>query len=97
MTSADAFYLVIALVVGVIAGVVFFGGLWLTVNRMMTARHPVLLMIASLLVRAAIVLALFYIVSAGDVYRIVASLAGFLLARFVVVRRLEPGSKVTQE
>jgi F1F0 ATPase subunit 2 len=95
MTPSDGFFLALALIAGAFAGVVFFGGLWLTVKRMLTARQPALLMIASLIVRAGIVLLIFYLVAAGEVLRIVASLVGFLLVRFFMVRYFEPESKTT--
>ncbi len=89
----NALAIVISLVAGSVAGVVFFGGLWFTVQRMLVVRHPALLMMASLAVRAAIVLAIFAVSSDGQAMRILASLGGFLLVRFVMVRHFEPQSK----
>jgi F1F0 ATPase subunit 2 len=93
MTIRDIVPVAIALAAGGIAGAVFFGGLWLTVKRIITARQPALLMIGSLIIRAAIVMVIFYVASAGEVMRLMACLVGFMLMRFFMVRYLQPVSK----
>jgi F1F0 ATPase subunit 2 len=93
MTIRDIVPVAIALAAGGIAGAVFFGGLWLTVKRIITARQPALLMIGSLIIRAAIVMVIFYVASAGEVMRLIACLVGFILMRVFMVRYLQPVSK----
>lgn len=94
MTLNDVAAIAISLIAGAAAGVVFFGGLWLTVQRMLIVRHPALLMVASLILRAAFVLVIIYLTSSGEIIRIAASLIGFLLVRFFMVRYFEPQSKM---
>jgi F1F0 ATPase subunit 2 len=77
---------ILAFLVGVLAGTVFFGGLWWTVRRALPSNFAGIWFAASFLVRTAIVLGGFYLVGQGDWRRLVCSVAGFLVARLLVVR-----------
>jgi F1F0 ATPase subunit 2 len=81
--------LVMALSAGALLGVLFFGGLWWTVRRGIVSANPALFFLGSLLLRTVVVVAGLYFVSRGDWRRLVASLAGFLLARVLVGRRVD--------
>jgi F1F0 ATPase subunit 2 len=76
--------------VGVGVGVVYFGGLWLTVRRLPDARRPALLLLGSVVGRTVLTLLGFYLVMGARWERLLACLAGFILARMVLVRRLGP-------
>ena len=65
-------------------GAIFFGGLWWTVRRSVTARQPALWMFGSLLLRMGIVLPGFYFVAGGYWERALTCLLGFVMARFIV-------------
>ncbi len=82
--------LVLAWVAGVLLGAVFFGGLWWTVRKGVSSRRPALWFFGSLLLRVSIVLAGFYLVSAGHWERLLACLLGFVIARFLVTRLTRP-------
>jgi F1F0 ATPase subunit 2 len=82
--------LVLAVVVGLALGFMYFGGLWFTVQRLPQSRRPALLSLVSLIIRLSFTLAGFYLVMAGRWERLLACLAGFLLMRFVLVRRWRP-------
>lgn len=83
---SEALTLLLAWAAGVALGGVFFGGLWWTVRKGVTARQPALWFLASLLLRMAVVLAGFYLVSGGEWRRLLACLFGFVIARFLLVR-----------
>ena len=85
----------LAWLVGLGIGAIFFGGLWWTVRRGVSSRHPALLFLGSMLLRMGIALAGFYLVSGRDWERLVVCLLGFIVARLVVTRwtRLHPSSK----
>jgi len=68
---------------GAALGVVFFVGLWWTVQLVMIAHHPVPWFLASLLLRMSAVLAGFYLVGGGHWDRLVACFLGFAAARLI--------------
>jgi F1F0 ATPase subunit 2 len=78
--------LVLALVMGVLLGAIFFGGLWWTVQKVVSSRQSALWVFCSLLVRMSIVLAGFYFIAHGDCERLLMCLLGFVVARPIVMR-----------
>ena len=81
MSSVLAF--VLALLGGVLLGVVFFGGLWWTVIRGVSSPRPALWFFGSMLLRTSVTLAGFYFVGREDWQRWLLCLLGFVLARLV--------------
>ncbi len=82
----DALGMVLALVTGGLLGGLFFGGLWWTVHKLVTSKHPALWVLSSMLLRTCLTLAGFYLVARGDWERLVACLFGFVIARLLVIR-----------
>lgn len=82
-----------ALTAGVLLGAFFFGGLWWTVRRGLSSPRPALWFSGSLLLRTAVVLAGFYAVSDGRWGKLLACLAGFVLARLIVARLTRPAQQ----
>jgi F1F0 ATPase subunit 2 len=78
--------LILALVAGFLLGAVFFGGLWWTVRKGSASRLPALWFVGSAILRVVVVLAGFYLVSGAHLDRLAASLLGFVIARFVILR-----------
>jgi F1F0 ATPase subunit 2 len=74
------------LLAGGLIGTVFFGGLWLTVQKGLTSENPALWFFASSLLRTGFALAGFYFVSQGDWRKILLGLLGFFIARVVITR-----------
>jgi len=86
----QAVLLSLAFGAGLVLGLVYFGGLWLTVRHLPRARRPGLLSVASLVVRLGLTLVAFYLVMGGRWERLLVALAGFLVMRTILVRRLGP-------
>jgi F1F0 ATPase subunit 2 len=80
--------LALALLAGALLGAFFFGGLWWTVQKGVASERPALWFLGSLLLRTGMVLAGFYFVSQDHWSSFVACLAGFVIARVIVVKRL---------
>jgi F1F0 ATPase subunit 2 len=78
--------LTLALATGVWLGVLFFGGLWWTVQKMVSSKQPALWLIVSLLLRTSIVLAGFIFIARGHWERLPMCLVGFVVARLLVTR-----------
>jgi F1F0 ATPase subunit 2 len=86
--NSDLPSLVFALVAGGLISLFYFGGLWWTVRQVPHVKNGGMLLLASFIGRAAITLAGFYLAADGRWERLLACLAGFILVRAVMVRRL---------
>jgi F1F0 ATPase subunit 2 len=82
--------LTLALLAGCVLGAMFFGGLWWTVHRAMSAKHPAFWLFGSVMLRMSATLAGFYFVGRGDWERLMVCLGGFLLARLFVIKATPP-------
>lgn len=84
----------IGLGLGIVTGVVFFGGLQWTLASLPGVRRPVLLASASFLVRSAFVVILVVLVSDGSLARILSAMLAMLAVRTAMVafarRSLDP-------
>jgi F1F0 ATPase subunit 2 len=85
----------LAVLAGAALGVVFYAGLWWTVQHAATFQRPGLSVLASLLLRMGVTLVGFYLVSGGDCARLLLCLLGFVLARAAVtwLTRLPPEAR----
>lgn len=93
-----ALYL-LSFIAGLALGIVFFGGLWLTVHKAMSSKRPAIWFIASLLIRSALVIGGLYFATGQQWQRILVSLAGFILSRvlvFYVTKRLDRAKTSTK-
>ncbi|MEH6406093.1 MAG: ATP synthase subunit I [Leeuwenhoekiella sp.] len=82
----DIGIMIIAFVTGAALGVLFFGGLWITVKKAVTAKIPALWFFGSFILRISITLSGFYLIGAKNWQRLILCLLGFMIARFVVLR-----------
>ena len=85
MTISEISYIVLAFPGGMLLGTLFFGGLWFTVKKAVTAKIPALWIFGSFILRIGIVLVGFYFIGLGDWKKLIACLIGFIIARFVVI------------
>lgn len=76
--------MIFSCVVGLLLGMVFFGGLWFTVKKAVTAKIPALWFFISFFLRISIVLLVFYYISRGGWQSLIVCAIGFFIARFVV-------------
>ena len=75
---------------GFALGLAFFGGLWWTVQRVSRRQDEAWLLPLSSLLRTVLLLAGFWWVAAGSPARLGLCVAGWLIARCIVVRRCGP-------
>lgn len=75
-----------SLLIGALLGIIFFGGLWLTVKKGLNSKNSALIFTGSFVIRMAITLIGFYLVVQYGWENMLVSLAGFLIARIVIVR-----------
>ena len=90
-------WLLYSLLIGVLLGAVFFGGLWWTVRRAVESDRVALWFLGSFFLRIAIVLTGFYLACGDDWRRWLAAALGFGIARVVIARIIRADIKVPQE
>jgi F1F0 ATPase subunit 2 len=67
-------------------GMLFYGGLWMTVRAIPKSRHPIVLTVTSFWVRTGVVIAGLLLAMDSLWQRALACLVGFILARIVLWR-----------
>lgn len=82
--NIETWQIVIALLAGGAIGLFYFGGLWLTVQRIPSSSRPQLLMVGSFFVRLALSLAAFYLLTPWGWPAMAAALAGLIIARQIL-------------
>lgn len=90
MVPIEVLKLCLAGIAGLLLGGIYFGGLWWTVRNGVTAKHPALLFLVSMIVRMAIIMAGFFFIGGGQWPRLLICLAGFIAARSIAVRCTRP-------
>jgi F1F0 ATPase subunit 2 len=91
---SETLLLPIAWIGGMMLGTMFFGGLWWTVRKSLSARQPALWLFVSLMLRLSLALVGFYFIGQGDWKRLLFCLFGFVMARLVVTRLTRPPTGV---
>nr|WP_017324533.1 ATP synthase subunit I [Synechococcus sp. PCC 7336] len=82
-------HLFTALPLGFGLGYFYFGMLWLTVRQLPSTQWPIRLFVGSFLGRLTVALIGIYLVTNGQWERALACLGGFLLARSLLIHRLQ--------
>jgi F1F0 ATPase subunit 2 len=81
----EIIYMILAFIGGLLLGTIFFGGLWLTVRKLVISKIPAILFLGSFLLRVSITLIGFYYISSGSWQRLLICVAGFITARYSVI------------
>lgn len=77
------------LLVGLLAGLAFFGGLWLTVRNFQKQKNPALIILTSSILRTAFALGIFWWASQDGLVAVGLCIAGFITARFILIKKIE--------
>jgi F1F0 ATPase subunit 2 len=75
---------ILAVLLGAALGVIFFGGLWWTIQKAVASKWPAIWFMGSLLLRMSIALSGFYLIGRDHWQRMLMCLLGFVIARLVV-------------
>lgn len=89
----DSIYMVLAFIAGTAIGILFFGGLWFTVKKLVTSKRPALWFLGSLLLRICITLIGFYYIANGNWQRMLVCLLGFIISRFIIIHFTKTNDK----
>nr|WP_320147708.1 ATP synthase subunit I [uncultured Anaeromusa sp.] len=80
-----------SVIAGSMAGGLFFGGLWWTVQQLAHTKHANFLLLVSFVLRAAAVMGGGYAVCGDDFLLIFGYLGGFIISRSLALRNLKEG------
>lgn len=90
--------LILCAVAGAGIGLLFFGGLWLTLQRLPQSKSPMLWVAPSFLLRVGLSVLGFYLMGRGGEWTsICAGMVGFIGVRTVLVRRIRIGERATAQ
>jgi F1F0 ATPase subunit 2 len=84
MSEISIMMITIAVSAGIILGLIFYGGLWLTITKGLPSKHAHWWFLGSFWLRLGIAFGGFYIVAQGEWENILACLAGFMIGRVAV-------------
>ena len=79
-------YLLIALLEGVLLGVLFFAGLWWTACKIESTKQVAVLFLGSMLLRTFVVIMGFYFLMVDNWQHLLSGMLGFIIARVIVTR-----------
>lgn len=77
---------VLSLAIGIILGMIFFIGLWWTIKKLVSSKHPLVLFFTSIFLRIGLVLVSFYYLGHDDWIKLISCLVGFIIGRFIVIK-----------
>ena len=78
-----------AFLIGLILGVVYFGGLYLIVQRITSFKHPGFIMAISFVIRMGLLLIVFYFIAQKGIKDILLALTGVILVRVIMIFKLK--------
>ncbi|HUB61630.1 MAG TPA: ATP synthase subunit I [Puia sp.] len=81
----------IVFLAAMVAGGMFYGGLWYTTSRLVTAKYAAVRVLSSFLIRSALLVTIFYALAGSDARRWLICAAGMLTARLIAVRWVKRG------
>ena len=93
VTTADLMAYVPALLGGLLTGLLYYGGLWWTLQRLADTQHPGLLLGMSFLARTVIALAALFWFTDLQLSQILVFMVAFVIMRLVLTRRWGPNSR----
>ncbi len=97
----DLLVLILTFIAGLLLGGFFFGGLWWTTRKGLLSRSPAPWFMGSLIIRLGVTIMIFYVVCRNHWERMLICLAGFIIARMIVMRLVQnkkkPGDSLIKE
>ncbi len=85
--------MVMAMVIGMVFGTIYFGGLWFTVQRLPEMRRQAMWMIASTVLRLSILMAGLYLAFGNQWKELLFALLGIIIVRSIMLRKISANLK----
>ena len=77
--------MILAFIGGSALGLLFFGGLYVSVGSLAKVKYPALMMLGSTVIRMAVLLAGVFLLMQGEVRNAAAALIGVIIAKFILI------------
>jgi F1F0 ATPase subunit 2 len=84
--------MVVGFIGGILLGIIFFGGLYWSVNQLSKVRYPAVLMIVSILVRMGILLLGVYLLADNSIKNVLAVVVGIILVKVIMIFKVQKKS-----
>jgi F1F0 ATPase subunit 2 len=94
--DSNPLVLALSALAGAVLGVLYFGGLWLTIQRMNRSQNPGFLLLVSFFLRSVLVIGGFYLISDGRLERLAAGMLAFFVTRFFFTKYLSPERNINK-
>lgn len=86
--------MIVSFLVGLVLGVIYFGGLYYSTKKFNTVKSPALFMVISFIIRMGILVLGFYYLTKTDYKNVLLGLVGVILVRYIMIfKAKEPSSK----
>ncbi|MHA4811401.1 N-ATPase subunit AtpR [Flavitalea flava] len=82
----ETYYMILSFAGGILLGIIFFGGLWFTVKKVVASKMPALWILTSFILRISSTLFGFYFIGSSNWQRLLLCTIGFIIARSIVLR-----------
>lgn len=79
---------ILPLLMGVGSGILYFGGMWLTVQKINATAYPAIWLLSSFVIRIGMLLIMFYWLVMVSWSFLAVGFIGFLMARSVLINRI---------
>lgn len=90
MMDSSPLDLALAALAGAFLGILYFGGLWWTIQRISQAGQSVWLLAVSFILRTVLVIGGFFIITDGKLERLAVSMLAFFVTRFFFIKYFQP-------
>lgn len=90
--------MIVSFLIGLLLGVLYFGGLYFSTQKFSSVKRPALFMILSFVLRMGILIAGFYYLSKSGYKNILIGLLGVMLVRFIMLFNIKnhPSKSTTE-
>ena len=88
MKTFDIFILGLGFISGLVLGLLYFGGLWWTLERLPRQARPKLWLTKSYIIRVALALSGFFLIMRQSVMALFFCLFGFFIMRWLMLKKL---------
>lgn len=81
--------MIVSFLIGLILGIIYFGGLYYSTKKFTKVKRPALFMVLSFIIRMGILVVGFYYLTKTDYKNVLIALVGVILTRFIIIFKVK--------